>query len=111
MTVVIGVNCSILYLNTSQFDFWDIFTKDHVSVLNYFRVVDICKIEMFDNNCDHEIYTRLCYNREWSVLNAATAHQTLESFKIKFVPILQLHNQRQMYNICSLSGPGPGLSE
>ena len=29
-----------------------IFTKDHVSVLNYFRIDDndICKIEMFDNN-------------------------------------------------------------
>ena len=26
------------------------FTKDHVSVLNYFRIDDICKIEMFDNN-------------------------------------------------------------
>ena len=26
------------------------FTKDHVSVLNYFRIVDICKIDMFDNN-------------------------------------------------------------
>ena len=25
------------------------FTKDHVSVLNYFRIDDICKIEMFDN--------------------------------------------------------------
>ena len=23
---------------------------DHVSVINYFRIVDICKIEMFDNN-------------------------------------------------------------
>ena len=54
------------------------FTKDHVSVLNYFRIDDICKIEMFDNNNNVEIIIIINFTGD-------TANDFPKSFKVSAI--------------------------